>query len=46
MVLSVAKVPTRGLLNTIAAPHLAESSTYKAVKTEHLEMKAAAVSGG
>ncbi|BDA45004.1 hypothetical protein COCOBI_06-4830 [Coccomyxa sp. Obi] len=38
------KVPTHGLLNTIAAPHLAEGSTYKAVKTEHRKMKAAAVS--
>eukprot|EP00884_Botryococcus_braunii_P012765 jgi/Botrbrau1/2148/Bobra.0093s0053.1 len=29
------KVPTRGLLNVVAAPHLSEASTYAALRTSH-----------
>ncbi len=46
MFLVLAKVPTRGLLNTIAAPHLAEGSTYEAVMTKHPDVEGAAISGG
>lgn len=34
MACAAEKVPTHGLLNTIAAPHLAEDSTYRAVQSK------------